>query len=249
MKAHVQVGSEVSYSLRDALLIYSRRSNMGSQEDVFVTRHGVVEGSNAAPQLGPAENLSMEFVSNLLRSLTGAMSAQLLPENVLVHSVDRVIWWSEPSIRTMFYADYSRGSSAMEKMPELKLLSGKKFPQPALLYEIRGGNLYIRALAAAERPTMKTKLFTAPYWNVSDNGIVCLGDTRAPENADLATLTRWEESFFESAFSHQNARNKLTVHPKGFIGLWKELAGKNSFPANYLAPAGQTLKDYLASNV
>lgn len=245
MQAHVDVGSEVSYSLHDALLIYRRRVN--HSEEVFVTRHDVVESQDAGPQLGPAENLSLEFVSSLLRSLTGKMSAQLLPENVLVHSVDRVVWWSAPSIRTMFYADYARRTNAIEGMPELKALSGKKFPQPALLFELRRGQMSVRALAKAERPTLKTKLYRAPYWNVSDNGVICLGDTHVPETQDLTTLSRWEESFFESAFSHQNSQRKLTSHPKGFVGLWKELAGKQVFPSKYLAGADQTLEQYLAA--
>ena len=38
----------------------------------------------------------------------------------------------------------------------------------------------------------------------------------------------WETSFFESAFTHQNAQHRLTTHSAGFVGLWRELAGKKS---------------------
>ena len=79
----------------------------------------------------------------------------------------------------------------------------------------------------------------------SDGGSVCLGDTRAPDSGGVASLNQWEAAFFESAFT-QNAQKRLTTHPEGFIGLWRELAGKKSFPSRYLAPADQTLGDYLS---
>jgi PRTRC genetic system protein B len=75
---------------------------------------------------------------------------------------------------------------------------------------------------------------------------VCLGDTRTPDSCGVASLKQWETSFFESAFTHQNAQHRLTTHPAGFVRLWRELAGKKSFPSRYLAPADQTLGDYLS---
>jgi PRTRC genetic system protein B len=81
---------------------------------------------------------------------------------------------------------------------------------------------------------------------VSDDGLVCLGDTRVPDSGGVSSLNQWETAFFESAFTHQNAQKRLTTHPEGFVGLWRELAGKKSCPSRYLAPADQTLGDYLS---
>ena len=75
---------------------------------------------------------------------------------------------------------------------------------------------------------------------------VCLGDTRTPDSGGVASLNQWEAALFESAFTHQNAQKRLTTHSEGFIGLWRELAGKKSFPSRYLAPADQTRGDYLS---
>jgi PRTRC genetic system protein B len=94
-------------------------------------------------------------------------------------------------------------------------------------------------------PTGRRRFYRAPYWNVSDNGLVCLGDTRTPDGGGVSSLQQWETSFFESAFTHQNSHARLTTHPKGFVGLWRELAGKTSFPERYLASADQTLGQYL----
>jgi PRTRC genetic system protein B len=237
MKGYVSVGSEVSYELHSALLVYKRSAQHGS-EDVFITRHEVKKAESGVPVLGPGETLTMEFVSDLMRAFQGKLDTQVLPGNVLVHSYQRIVWWVPPAIRAMFYV--------AERSPELGKLSGKRYPQPALLFDVMGSNLRIRALGTSDRPDADTPLFRAPYWNVNDAGLVCLGDTRTPDSVGVATLKQWETAFFESAFTHQNAQKRLTTHHAGFVGLWRELAGKKSFPSRYLASADETLGDYLS---
>jgi hypothetical protein len=74
------------------------------------------------------------------------------------------------------------------------------------------------------------------------------GTTIVPDEVSIEALARWETSFFESECSHQNAQQKLTSHPGGFIGLWQSLAGKKTFPVQYLAKSGQTLAQFLADD-
>jgi PRTRC genetic system protein B len=105
--------------------------------------------------------------------------------------------------------------------------------------------LDVRALAGNERPTPATSLYLAPYWNVSNNGSVCLGTTKVPRDVSVKSLTRWEEAFFESEFTHANASTSLTTHPAGFIGLWKSLIGKKKFPVDYLCDVKQTLGRFI----
>lgn len=123
--------------------------------------------------------------------------------------------------------------------------AGKRFPQPPLLFRVQHRSLDIRALRKNERPTLDTKPYRAPYWNVNDGGNVCLGSTRVPRETNLSTLARWEKSFFESEFTHANSAHKLAEHPGGFIGLWKSLIGKPSFPTEYLADAKETLQQFI----
>jgi PRTRC genetic system protein B len=134
---------------------------------------------------------------------------------------------------------------AKENGVELEQLSGKKFPQPALIFRAQAGHLDIRAIAQDERPTPATRLYRAPYWNVNDHGDVCLGSTRVPREATVDSLPRWEHAFFESEFTHSNASSKLTEHPGGFVGLWKSLIGKKKFPAEHLADAKETLAKFI----
>jgi len=134
---------------------------------------------------------------------------------------------------------------AKGKGDELDQLSGKRFPQPALLFRASEGHLAVRALAEIERPTPKTKLFRAPYWNVYESGDVCLGSTKVPREASVASLPRWEQAFFESEFIHANVAKKLTEFPGGFVAMWKSLIGKKKFPVEHLADAGETLEKFI----
>ena len=134
-----------------------------------------------------------------------------------------------------------------ERSPELAALSGKRFPQPALVWDVKGQQLRVRALGESARPDAKTTLFRAPYWNVGDDGRVCLGSTRVPKNISVDSLGRWETAFFESEFSHPNGSRRLTEHPGGFVGLWAELRNKRRFPASYLSSTNETLERFLRS--
>jgi PRTRC genetic system protein B len=238
MQASVSVGSTTSFSLREALLIYRKDARgYNFDSEAFVTRHQAVVDAKGVPSLNAGELLPKDFLSSLVREMTGKVPVELLPQNVLIRTADQIVWHVAPQQRPMFYLK--------DRSPELEALSGKIFPQPALLFRVNHGALSIRALHDNERPTLTTPLFRAPYWNVNDGGEVCLGSTKVPEDLSIDTLARWEASFFESEFSHQNGQQKLTKHPAGFMGLWKALAGKKTFPAQYLAKSGETLAQFL----
>jgi len=111
---------------------------------------------------------------------------------------------------------------------ERSFLSLRSFPRSPWL-------VGYRALASSERPSPETPMYLAPYWNVSNNGTVCLGSTKVPRDVSVKSLSRWEEAFFESEFTHANASTSLTTHPGGFIGLWKSLIGKRSFLSSIFA--------------
>lgn len=238
MEAQIGLSSTTSFELREALLVYRRdRSTMRQGPESFVTKHSVKVNSEGSPSLGPGAPMGKGDVSQLIEELRGVLPVEYLPANVLVRTQESVVWWTPASIRPMFYAK--------EKGVELDQLSGRKFPQPALIFRAQVGSLDVRAIAQDERPTPDTRLYRAPYWNVNDHGDVCLGSTRVPREATVDSLSRWEHAFFESEFTHSNASSKLTEHPGGFIGLWKSLIGKKKFPAEHLADAKESLAKFI----
>ena len=80
--------------------------------------------------------------------------------------------------------------------------------------------------------------------------VVASGSMRVPSDLSIDSVARWEQSFFESEFSHIGGVLRLTKHPEGFAGLWKELAdAPGAFPLRYLAEAKESLRQFVERNV
>lgn len=104
----------------------------------------------------------------------------------------------------------------------------------------------MRALEKNERPTAKTALKTAPFWNVNEAGQVCLGTMRVPETAGVESTDGWERGFFESEFTHANGAARLTSYSGGFLAMYQRLAGsRKPFPPEYLTDARETLQRFV----
>jgi len=230
MQVHLSIGENHRFELREALLVY--RDNQSS----FITRHDVAAGKNAPPTLGPAQPLTLAFIESLVRSLVGAVQAEVLPANILAKTDRMIVWWTSAQRRQMFYEN-SEGKAAE--------LNGLVFPQPPLVWRVSNGELNIRALSENKRPESSTKLAVAPFWNLSDDGRVCTGTMRRPESASVATISAWERGFYESAFTHANV-GRLTRHEGGFEGLWRGLRGmRKRFPLETLIHLPQTLAQFV----
>jgi PRTRC genetic system protein B len=230
MEVHVSIGKTHSFELHDALLIYK-----GGQQS-FVTHHSIIRQDGAVPTLGPAQPLTVTFLDSLLRSLRRNTDTEVLPENVLARGDQSLTWWTPRGARQMFYR------SADGKCVEL---NGRIFPVPPLVWQVSRGSLAVRALLENKRPGAKTKLAFAPFWNISNNGTVCLGSMRHPDAASIAAMADWEQGFYESAFTHSNVA-RITRHPGGFEKMWAELAGKRkSFPSEHLIQMPETLADFV----
>lgn len=230
MKLEVSIGEMHRFELRDALLIYreSRRS--------FITWHAVTTQKQGPPLLGPAQQLTTAFVEDLAESLSGGATAEVLPESVLAKTDRMIVWWTPRRVHRMFFEN-AEGKAQQ--------LNGKLLPQPPLVWRVAHGDLKIRALYENKRPRAQTTLAVAPFWNLSDDGGVCLGSMRCPESASAGSIEAWERGFYESAFTHANV-GRLTRHEGGHDALWAELEGKRTaFPADALIRLPQTLAQFI----
>ena len=201
-----------------------------------MTRHEVILQKDAPPSLGPAQPLTLSFVESLVRSLSGASTAEVLPDHVLAKGDRLIAWWTPACRRQMFYESPAQDVSS---------LNGRTFSQPPLVWRVENGDLKIRALAENRRPKPGTKLAVAPFWNLSEDGRVCTGSMRRPDSAAVASIAEWERGFYESAFTHANV-GRLTRHSGGFEGLWKELTDERKrFPVATLIQLPQTLAQFV----
>jgi PRTRC genetic system protein B len=230
VQVHISIGENHRFELREALLIY------GDRQRSFVTRHAVVHQKEGPPTLEPAQPLTLAFLESLTRSLSGSFPAEILSETVLAKGERMIVWWTPACRRKMFYEN-AEGKGAA--------LNGKVFAQPSLVWHVENGELRIRAIVDNKRPTANTKLCVAPFWNLADDGRVCIGTMRHPESATAASIPDWERGFYESGFTHANI-GRLTRHPGGFEELWGELTHKRKpFPTKTLISLPETLAQFV----
>jgi PRTRC genetic system protein B len=232
MDVHVRIGDNRIFTLKQAVLLYQEGSR------AFATLHEVKHRPNEAPYLCAGQSVTTGFLETLAKGLGASMAAEVLPENVLARTPGLIAWWSPAQARLMFFGDGD---------PKTRNLSGKMYPHPALVFMVRGRELFVRALAENRRPKADTRLRNAPYWNTDMQGRVCLGSMRVPDEVNSWSLQGWVESYFASEFTHPSGAVRLTTHPDGFVGLWSSVAaaGRQRFPLRFLADSGQTLQDFL----
>jgi PRTRC genetic system protein B len=232
MQAYVNIGANIEFKLSEAVLVYRDGGN-----GAFASLHQVKQGENGIPYLTPGEALTTAFLRTLAQGLGAQVKPEILPDNVLARTPDMLVWWSRPRPRVMFFGGTDE---------EAQKLNGLLFPHPALIFKVTGRDLFVRAVATSSRPSPETPMKTAPYWNTDSRGLVCAGSMRVPESSDIASISGWQDSYFQSEFTHAAGAVRLTSHPEGFIGLWRSLAGKKQFPVQYLTDAGETLQEFVA---
>jgi len=230
MKAYINIGANHEFKLSEAVLIYR-----GGSDGAFASLHKVKQAEDGIPYLTPGEALTTAFLRTLAQGLGAQVKPEILPDNLLARTTDMLVWWSRPQQRVMFFGGVNE---------EGRKLNGLLFPHPPLIFKVVGRDFFVRAISTSSRPSSKTPMKTAPYWNTDCR--VCPGSMRIPETFDVASIPQWEDAFFQSEFTHAAGAVKLTSHPEGFIGLWRSLVGKKRFPVQYLADAAETLQEFVA---
>lgn len=231
MDAHVRIGNNRIFRLKQAVLVYQEGTR------AFATLHEVKHRPDQPSYLCAGQSVTIGFLESLAKSLGASLAAEILPEYVLARTPGLIAWWTPAKTRLMFFG---HGDA------KARDLNGKTYPHPALVFMIHGRELFVRALAENCRPKSDTCLKNAPYWNTDAHGRVCLGSMRVPHDVGTSALLGWEEAYFASEFTHPSGSVRLTTHPDGFLGLWLSLSGaKHRFPLKFLADSRQTLRQYI----
>jgi PRTRC genetic system protein B len=232
MQAYVGIGNNCEFKLSEAVLVY--RTGGGG---AFASLHLVKEDDSGVPYLAPGESLTTAFVRSLAQGLGAQVKPDIFPDYILARTPDLMVWWFRPRCRVMFFGGTDQ---------EARKIDGLVFPHPALVFKVRGKDLFVRAMVTSSRPRPETRLKTAPYWNTDSRGLVCAGSMRVPESSDIASIPAWQDAYFQSQFTHAAGAVRLTSHPGGFIGLWTSLVGMTGFPVRYLTDSGETLQEFVA---
>lgn len=234
----IDISSIEKLRLARAFLVYENRDH----EAVFVSSHLIKvfedETGKHHAQIQPGSPLSKNALFNALNELANQQHEKdsLLPTTVLCATYSHLIWWKPPSREVVFF-----------QSPEVGSL-GKEISHPGLLFRIHEGKWSVFAVKGKKRPDRNTVLYHAPYFNVYDDGGICIGTAKVPKTIHYSGIPEWEKAFFLSGFTHPNGHVKKVSYERGIFAFWKDvLDGKfKTFPTRYLVSTGKTLGDFLA---
>jgi len=164
-------------------------------------------------------------------------SKSILPTNILHINPSEngsVLWYTKARKTKMFFIESLEIPKGMAEAP-------------AMLWYANKQNLMVFALATDRRPTEKTALYHAPFFNVYEGGNVCMGtvDVNIKNSASIEEFTTaWEDYFFNSYFSHlMEDHNPIKGN---CVSLWKKLIQTGeAFPKEVLKKNNRTLKNLL----
>ena len=186
-----------------------------------------------------AEQLAKSLTTEKQKQSAFLKPVGILPTTILHINPSRdkgaVIWYTKSQKRPLYFIE------------GLGIPSGQGFV-PAMVWQADKNSLRVFALLSNRRPTEKTPLYYAPFFNIYEDGRVCMGSVsiEIKESACVEEFTKaWEAYFFNSYFSHLMGENSPV---KGnCVSLWKDLISTGrTFPTAVLKKNNKTFKNLLS---
>ncbi len=147
---------------------------------------------------------------------------------------NKVVWFTKAMQRELCFTENLGISKGIANVPAMVWIANKT-------------SLTVFALGSNRRPTESTKLYNAPFFNVYENGNVCMGtvDVQIKKTIVLKEFTStWEDYFFNSYFSH--LMPDYNPIQGNCVTLWESLVNTDKvFPKEVLKKSSQTLKNFL----
>jgi PRTRC genetic system protein B len=221
-----------------ALVFYETK---GTNTDMYVEHFDIDRNGNPV-NAHPLTVREAKVLAKALNTDKEKNKAFLKPKGILPTHVlhinpsenGSVLWYTKAQERQLFFVE------------NLEIPNGKA-SVPPMLWLANKESLWVFALTSDRRPNEATQLYHAPYFNVYENGNVCMGtvDVNVKNSASVEEFTAaWESYFFNSYFSHLVNEHNPT---KGnCVSLWKDLVKTgNAFPKEVLKKNNRKLKNLL----
>lgn len=240
---HASVGGESSDSeMVAAIILYGPKRRIHDSVD-FATVHPI-DTIKGVPHILPGRPISDDDLATIHKGLSTAHVTQgitWLDQHLLAKGLDRMIWWTPPGKRPMFFKESSNVKGTFN--------GSAVCPVPALVWmAIKGRGLYVFATNEPGRPTQATELYQAPFFNVWGKGLICAGNANLPSAETMWDTGAWESFFFSSHFTHPNFPEKdRLIKGKTAVNFWKEIVAKppETFPVNRLVRVPFTAQDLI----
>ena len=225
------------YHPKSALVFYE---TIGTNTDVYV-EHFDMDSNGTPINAHPLTVKEANVLAKALKTDEENSKAFLKPKGILPTNIlhinpsekGTVLWYTTTQQRQLYFVD-SLG------------ISNGKAQVPPMLWFANKSSLTVFALANDRRPTEKTPLHYAPFFNIYEKGNVCMGTVSIDikNSASVEEFIRaWEHYFFNSYFSHSLCEN---LTKKNIVNLWKDLINTDKpFPKEVLKKNNKTLKNLL----
>jgi len=187
-----------------------------SGTDTYFESHSIVEG-----KMGPGKPASVESLGKI-KLLFESVDAKVyqtikgaIPRNLLYINSDK----TNPVL--VFHTTSQKVKLNFSK--SLKVAS-QEYYVPKLLWVFKGGEISIYALRTA---TLTSKVYQAPFFNIYQNGNVCMGNvSMEKEFSDISeAMEKIQGYFYNSQFTtHGDYDHRI----KGsLVHFWRELGESN----------------------
>jgi PRTRC genetic system protein B len=213
----------------------------GTDSDIYV-EHFDMDSNGTPINAHPLTVKEANILAKALQTDKEKSKAFLKPKGILPTNIlhinpsekGTVLWYTKAQQRQLYF------------------VSGLGIPNgivqvPPMLWFANKNNLAVFALATDRRPTEKTPLHYAPFFNIYEDGKVCMGTVNIDIKNSASVeefIQAWESYFFNSYFSHLLGSHSPI---KGnCVKVWKDLIGTDkTFPKEVLKKNNKTLKNLL----
>lgn len=227
------------YHPKSALVFYETK---GTNTDIYVEHFDMDKNGNPINAHPLTEREAKVLVKSLQtekdKDIAFLKSNGILPTNILHINPNKdkgaVLWYTKAQRRQLYFVNGLDIPNGIAQVPPMIWYANKN-------------SLSVFALASDRRPTEKTPLYFTPFFNIYEDGKVCMGSVNIniKNSASVEEFVgAWEDYFFNSYFSHLLGRNSPI---KGnCVNLWKDLiqTGK-PFPKEVLKKNNKTLENLL----
>lgn len=225
------------YHPKSALVFYE---TIGTNTDVYV-EHFDMDSNGTPINAHPLTVKEANVLAKALKTDEENSKAFLKPKGILPTNIlhinpsekGTVLWYTKAQQKQLYFVD-SLG------------ISNGKAQVPPMLWFANKSSLTVFALANDRRPTEKTPLHYAPFFNIYEKGNVCMGTVSIDIKNSASVeefIQAWEHYFFNSYFSHSLCEN---LTKKNIVTLWKDLINMDKpFPKEVLKKNNKTLKNLL----
>ncbi|WP_338839285.1 PRTRC system protein B [Flavobacterium ginsenosidimutans] len=225
------------YYPKSALVFYE---TAGTESDMYVEHFDMDSNGNpinAHPlTVKEANTLAKSLQTDEEKSKAFLKPKGVLPTNILYINPSEkgmVLWYTKAQQRKLYFVDSLGIPNGTAQVPPMLWLANKN-------------SLTVFALANDRRPTEKTSLHYAPFFNIYEKGNVCMGTVSIDIKKSVSVeefIQAWEHYFFNSYFSHSLCEN---LTKKNIVNLWKDLINTDKpFPKEALKKNNKTLKNLL----